>query len=230
MEYRNELKYLVNDGDLLVLNYRLKELMKIDANIKEENKYNIRSVYFDTYDNDYLKETEAGLNERLKIRIRIYNKSEECIKLEIKYKLNGYTKKESCRISKELCDRLIKGENLKLEECTNKVLNKIYLEQKMVLLKPKVIVEYDRTAYIYVAGNVRVTFDQNIRASKYLDRFFEDNLFSVPILEVNQEILEVKYDEILPTYIFDALELNKLNRTAFSKYAVSRNILKEEVL
>lgn len=59
MEYRNELKFFVNDGDLLILNYRLKELMKIDANIKEENKYNIRSIYFDTYDNAYFKETEA---------------------------------------------------------------------------------------------------------------------------------------------------------------------------
>ena len=230
MEYRNELKYLVNDGDLLILNYRLKELMKLDSNIREENKYNIRSVYFDTYDDSYFKETEAGINERLKIRIRIYNKSSETIKLEIKYKLNGYTKKESCKISKELCDKLIRGESLTFKECNNKILNKLYLEQKTTLLKPKVIVEYDRTAYIYKLGNVRVTFDQNIRASKHLERFFEDNLLSVPILETNQQILEVKYDELLPTWLLDALELNKLSRTAFSKYAISRNILKEELL
>lgn len=177
-----------------------------------------------------LKKLKHGLNERLKIRIRIYNKSAECIKLEIKYKLNGFTKKESCRISKELCDKLIKGEFLNIEECDNKVLNKLYLEQKMRMVKPKLIVEYDRTAYVYAAGNVRVTFDQNIRTSKYLEKFFDDNLFSVPLLEANQEILEVKYDEFLPTYIFDTLELNKLNRTAFSKYAVSRNVLKEEVI
>ena len=230
MEYRNELKYFVNDGDLLVLNYRLKELMKLDSNIKEQNKYNIRSIYFDDYNDSYLKETEAGINERLKIRIRIYNRSSEIIKLEIKYKLNGYTKKESCNISKELCDKLIRGESLTFKDCNNKVLNKLYLEQKTSLLKPKIIVEYDRTAYIYKLGNVRVTFDQNIRVSKHLDRFFEDNALSVPVLEKNQELLEVKYDEFLPTWLFDALELNKLSRTAFSKYAVSRNVLKEEVL
>ena len=230
MEYRNELKYLVNNGDLMVLNYRLKELMKLDANIKEENTYNIRSVYFDDYNDSYLKETEAGVNERLKFRIRIYDKKSEIIKLEIKYKLNGYTKKESCSISKELCDKLIRGESLTIKDCNNKVLNRLYLEQKIALLKPKVIVEYDRTAYVYKLGNVRVTFDQNIRASKYLDRFFEENAFSIPILETNQQILEVKYDELLPNWIIEALEINKLSRTAFSKYAVSRNVLMEEVL
>lgn len=115
-------------------------------------------------------------------------------------------------------------------ECNNKVLYKLFLEQKLSLLKPKVIVEYDRTAYIYHTGNVRVTFDQNIRASKHINRFFEENIFSMPLLEKEKEILEVKYDELIPDWIFDSLELNKLSRTAFSKYAVARNILKEEVL
>ena len=231
MEYRNELKFFVNDGDLIVLNYRLKELMNLDSNIKEENKYNIRSIYFDNYYDTYLKETEDGLNERLKIRIRIYDKSSEIIKLEIKYKANGYTKKDSCTISKELCDRLIKGEHLTLKDCNNnKILTKVYLEQKTALLKPKIIVEYDRTAYICKLGNVRVTFDQNIRVSKHIDRFFEENLWSVPVLETNQQLLEVKYDELLPTWISDTLELNKLSKTAFSKYAVSRNVLKGEIL
>lgn len=229
MEYRNELKYLVNDKDLIVLNYRLKEILKLDANIKEES-YNIRSIYFDNYDNSYFCETEAGVNKRLKIRIRIYNKSSKVIKLEIKHKLNGYTKKESCTISKELCDKLMNGEKLVIEECSNKVLYKMYLEQQLSLLKPKIIVEYDRKAYVYKTGNVRITFDQNIRASKYINRFFEDNAFSTPILDANQEILEVKYDEFLPSWIYEAIELNKLSRTAFSKYAVSRNILKEEIL
>ena len=59
---------------------------------------------------------------------------------------------------------------------------------------------------------------------------FEDNCLSIPILESNQQILEIKYDELLPNWIHSALELNKLSRTAFSKYAVSRNILKEEIL
>lgn len=230
MEYRSELKFLVDNNDLLILNHRIKNIMNLDSNIKKEDCYNIRSIYFDSYDNDYLKETESGINKRLKIRIRIYNKSSKTIKLEIKHKLNGYTKKESCKISKEICDKLINGEDLLYSECKNKVLKKLYLEQKMNLLKPKIIVEYDRVAYINKTGNVRVTFDKNIRTSKYIDRFFDDNIYSVPILDNNEEILEVKYDEILPSWIAQSLELNKLSRTSFSKYAVSRNVLKEEVL
>ena len=230
MEYRNELKYLVCDNDLLILNERIKNVMKLDSNTKKEDSYNIRSIYFDSYDNNYLKETESGINKRLKIRIRIYNKSSKTIKLEIKHKLNGYTRKESCKISKEICDKLINGEDLLYSECKNNVLRKLYLEQKTTLLKPKIIVEYDRVAYVNKTGNVRVTFDKNIRVSKYIDRFFEDNTYSNPILNNNEEILEVKYDEILPNWIYESLELNKLSRTSFSKYAVARNVLKEEVL
>lgn len=230
MEYRCELKYLVDDNDLLILNHRIKNIMSLDSNTKKEDCYNIRSIYFDSYDDGYLKETESGINKRLKIRIRIYNKSSKIIKLEIKHKLNGYTKKESCKISKEMCNKLINGEDLLYSECKNKVLKKLYLEQKLSLLKPKIIVEYDRVAYVNKTGNVRVTFDKNIRTSKYIDRFFEENTYSVPILNNNEEILEVKYDELLPNWIFESLELNKLSRTSFSKYAVSRNVLKEDVL
>lgn len=230
MEYRCELKYLVDNNDLLILNHRIKNIMSLDSNAKKEDCYNIRSIYFDSYDDGYLKETESGINKRLKIRIRIYNKSSKIIKLEIKHKLNGYTKKESCKISKEMCNKLINGEDLLYSECKNKVLKKLYLEQKLSLLKPKIIVEYDRVAYVNKTGNVRVTFDKNIRTSKYIDRFFEENTYSVPILNNNEEILEVKYDELLPNWIFESLELNKLSRTSFSKYAVSRNVLKEDVL
>ena len=230
MEYRNELKYIVNEHDIKTIEYRIKNFLKLDKNTKDNNSYNIRSVYFDSYDNTYFYENEAGVNKRLKVRIRIYDKSDKIIKLEIKHKNNGMTKKESCTISRELCEKLIEGKFLTSDECrNNKVLYKVYLEQHLHLLKPKIIVEYERTAFTNIVGNVRITFDRNIRASKYLKHFFEDNIYSKPAQDIGNHVLEVKYDELLPDYIAQILEINTLRQTAFSKYYLSRLSFKEEV-
>lgn len=223
MEYRNELKYLCSSSQLEILRIRLLSSMKLDQHLDDNQIYNIRSLYFDDYDNSYFWENEAGSNDRLKVRIRIYNKSSSFIRLELKYKLNSMTKKESCPISEELCHKLMNGKMIQFDECNNnKVLNLLYIQMHTRLLKPKVIVEYDRTVFINKVGNVRVTFDQNIRCSKNIDRFFEDNLYSLPILEKNQHVLEVKYDELLPDYLANCIELGNLKQTAFSKYYLSR--------
>lgn len=106
----------------------------------------------------------------------------------------------------------------------NAVLNLFYLYMHGKGVRPKVIVEYDRTAFVNQAGNVRITFDQNIRCSPHIERFFEPNLYAVPVMETGMHVLEVKYDELLPDYIAQTLEVGTLQQTAFSKYYLSRNI------
>ena len=43
-----------------------------------------------------------------------------------------------------------------------------------------------------------------------------------PIMPVGQTLMEVKFDEFLPEYIKETLELGKLSQTAFSKYYLCR--------
>lgn len=223
MEYRNELKFIVNEYEIEILNSRLKNILSYDKNVSSNNSYNIRSIYFDDYNDRYLHENESGSNNRFKVRIRIYNGSDSMIKLEIKHKLNGMTKKESCNISRGLFISLIKGEQLNYADLKDdKVLRRFFLEYNMSYLRPKVLVEYDRSAFVYAVGNVRITFDRNIRASYRFDRFFDENTYAMPVLESGKHILEVKYDEILPDHISQQLELNNLMQTAFSKYYISR--------
>ena len=63
---------------------------------------------------------------------------------------------------------------------------------------PKVIVEYERTPYVYKNGNVRITFDRNITSSSQVDQFFNATAKKRPILPAGMQLLEVKYDEYLP--------------------------------
>src|SRR5574344_1627438 len=103
MEYRKELKLIVKTADFDILRVMIKSIMFKDKNANKEGFYNIRSIYFDDYYNTFYNDNDIGINERYKMRIRIYNNSDEIIRLEIKYKLNGLTKKESSLISKIVC-------------------------------------------------------------------------------------------------------------------------------
>ena len=67
-------------------------------------------------------------------------------------------------------------------------------------MEPKVIVCYDRIPYIYKQGNVRVTFDSNVRTGLYHDKLFDGNNVTIPA-EEGTIILEVKYDAFLPGVI-----------------------------
>jgi len=231
MKYRQELKYICSSGQIAVMKNSLKAIMKPDENMSGKEYYNIRSIYFDDIYDSCLSENENGHNNRMKIRIRIYNKSRSVIKLELKYKADGYTHKRSVNITRELCEKLIAGQRLEYTDTNgNPVLNIMYLYAHNTVLKPKVIVEYDRTVFINRTGNVRVTFDQNIRCSKHIERFFEENIYSIPVMEQNRHVLEVKYDEILPGHIADVINGGYLSQTAFSKYYLSRLALKGELL
>lgn len=224
-EYRNEWKYLCTEIDLELLRHRIQPIMSLDSH-QIGNSYNIRSLYFDDCENSCFYANTEGLDNRRKFRIRIYNRSSQRIQLEIKYKVHGMTKKESCPLTEELCRRLMAGEQLPYNKNYPKPLMSLYLAMQTARMAPVEIVEYERTAFVYPVGNVRVTFDQNISGSRSVEHFLDQKIPLLPVLPVGQHILEVKYDELLPSYIATALDTRRLEQTAFSKYYLCRLRLK----
>lgn len=219
-KYRDEFKYICHEWDLRVLGHRLNNLMERDVHQKGQS-YRIRSLYFDDYYDTAMFENDVGTDNRRKFRIRVYDEIKDRINLEIKYKIKGKTRKESCILtSDQLADIL----NCKLpfDSSYSKPLMLLYIETKLHRMVPKIIVEYERSAYVYKHGNVRVTFDRNISFSRNISDFTEDKIDLIPLLPSNKHVLEVKYDEFLPDYIAQILELGNMEKTAFSKYYLSR--------
>ena len=69
-------------------------------------------------------------------------------------------------------------------------------------LRPRVLVSYVREPYVYAAGNVRVTFDSNIRTSLFQREFLNGTLPDIIATDAPGDIiLEVKYDAFLPEII-----------------------------
>jgi hypothetical protein len=101
-------------------------------------------------------------------------------------------------------------------------LNRFIILQNTKGLKPKVIVDYKRVPYIESAGNVRITFDSQLASSKRIEKFLDGDFASRPIMPIGMLLMEVKYDEFLPDFIYDTLQLNHLTQSAFSKYYLCR--------
>ena len=220
-KFRNELKYICTEGELQIIQARIQAVCKRDVHAGPTGIYSIRSVYFDDAQDRCLMENENGNDPREKFRIRIYNAQNNRITLECKKKERAMTHKDSCQLTLEQYNEIMNGA-ITPRENQNPLLRKLAIQISNCALRPKVIAAYERTPFVYPAGNVRITFDRNIGSSTDFDRFFEENLPMRPILSKGQHVLEVKYDEFLPDFLYQLLELGSLRQTAFSKYALCR--------
>lgn len=222
MDYRNEIKYIVAETQLVLLKNRIGHLIEPDRHAGPDGQYRIRSLYFDDYYDSCYTENEIGTDPREKFRIRIYNADPGRISLELKRKQHGMTQKLSCRLTEEQCRTLMAGRPLRPDPSYPAVLQKLNLLMNTRLLRPRVIVEYDREPYVEPLGNTRITFDRNIRSSDAVGMFLEKSVPARPIMPAGKHILEVKYDEFLPDYLYRNLQLSNLRQTAFSKYYLCR--------
>ena len=91
--------------------------------------------------------------------------------------------------------------------------------------KPKVIIDYERIAFVEEITNVRVTFDMKIAASYELEYFLSGDYQSFYILPSGMNLLEVKFDNILPSHIRNIIESYNFKQESFSKYYYGRKIL-----
>jgi hypothetical protein len=101
------------------------------------------------------------------------------------------------------------------------LLQELYTKMTVQGLRPKTIVDYTREPFVYAPGNVRVTLDYDIRTGLGCTDFLNPNAITIPAGSA-PIILEVKWDEYLPSIIRDAVQLNGVRTAAFSKYAICR--------
>ena len=225
---RHELKYFITPAEMTVLRGVLTPVMQLDPNGNEHNEYHIRSLYFDTINDDALEEKIAGVGNRKKYRIRIYNFSDRVIKLECKSKYGDLISKQSVSIPRELAEQLIAGDPDGLQRMRHPLLHDVYREMRTRLLRPAVIVDYVREAYIHQAEEVRITFDKQVRTGLYSVDMFNPEIPTYPVFDDPVEILEVKFDEFLPGYLQSILSGVTAQRSAISKYTWCRRYENKE--
>jgi len=217
---RHELKHYINVADYAQLRARLRTVAKPDEFAGADAAYKVRSLYFDNYEDKAVAEKLFGVSRREKFRLRYYNDDLSFIRLEKKSKVNLLCYKDSAMVTAAQCSALITGnyECVKLPE--SPLLMDLYSKIRYQHLRPKSIVDYRREAYVFRAGNVRITFDSNIRTANSVAGFLDPKLTTIPAASVT--ILEIKFDGFLPDIMRDILEIGWRCQTEFSKYLAAR--------
>jgi len=218
--FRYEQKYLISEAGYRLLQPRLKTMLDGDENVDERGEYFIRSLYFDDAFQRGLVDKREGALLREKFRVRFYNMDDSFIRLESKQKHDTMTKKESARLTRAQVEQILAGDWWELFSTDDQLLENFYLKARTRVLRPTVLVDYMREAYVF--EDVRITFDKNIRTANYDTDLFDPDLVTVPVLPSDRMIMEVKFDDALPAAVKRLLQPVEAARTAFSKYEMCR--------
>lgn len=225
-KYRNEWKYNLTNQQLSLLKSRISEVLDLDPHTPKCGKYVIHSLYFDDYKDQSVYTTNSGLSKRFKWRIRFYDDDLSYIVLERKEKIDSRCHKKSCKLTVDEYEKIISGNITDIVYDTDKNLIKELARDVMLYnYVPKVIVDYERIAFVEEITNVRITFDTKISAAYDFDNFLNGDYIRYYIQPSNQNVLEVKFDDILPSYIKKIVESYEFKQTSFSKYYYCRKAL-----
>ncbi len=230
MPGRQEHKYIIPTYSLDDIRQAIAPYVVADNHraLQKSNIYEIRSIYFDTFELKDYYEKHAGLQMRKKLRVRGYNNLQEDseVFLEIKWKNNTYISKDRTPVKYADMANLLAGGDLdkylpyrkdfpNSREKASKFL--FYLKRSSRV--PMNLVTYTREAYIGKFNHSdRITFDNNIRSMMFPglgDLYEEQNLATFLDREF---VLEFKSENPMPDWFKRVIRKYNLRKQAYSKY------------
>lgn len=223
--FRREKKFLITLDEYYRFGGRLAEVMAQDVNNGNEG-YVIRSLYFDTLEDQDFYEKEDGVEVRRKIRLRIYDPDSPFAMLEMKQKQGDQQKKRSLRVDREDAIALTHGDYGPLLRYKDSFAAECFAVMTSRCYRPKAVVEYNRKAFVARENKIRVTFDHHIRATESCFDIFDRHLLMAPAMDPYLVVLEVKFNGFLLSYIKDMLLACDRSELSVSKYYIGRGLTK----
>lgn len=101
------------------------------------------------------------------------------------------------------------------------LLLELYSKMQGRCLRSKTVVCYEREAFLYTPGNVRITLNRNVRCAVSPHYFLLPDPVALPTLD-GLTVLEVKYDAFLPDIVRMAVAVPNWKAAACFKYALCR--------
>ncbi len=222
---RYEWKYLVSPKDHRILRGLFSSVLDVDPHAGVDGCYCVRSLYFDTPDHFGYHSKVNGLVDRRKVRLRVYDVSQETVKLELKAKSGNTMKKETLWIKRSDAVQLCEGDVDFLHEMDADSVGTLVRAVKREPLRPVTLVEYEREAYVCTAQSVRINFDIAVRASSSSLDLFDPDPPLTPLSDKGDIVMEVKHNGRFPDFLRSMLSACDPVRTAYSKYCLARERL-----
>ena len=218
---RTEQKYLISYLDAHMIASRIGQVIPRDVHGGYDG-YLVRSLYFDTLNDDDFKDKEGGLELRRKIRLRVYGSEDQTAKLELKEKQGDFQRKRSLLLMREDAMELAGGNIEVLKKYDTEFAAEMYGRMSSMNYMPKCIVEYDRKAFVVNTNDIRITFDSRIRASETNLNIFDPDLYCYPVSDISAVTMEVKFNNFLLGYVKDLVSYDGRQQLSSSKYCAAR--------
>ena len=164
-----------------------------------------------------------GLEQRRKLRLRIYDAGQSFAMLEMKEKSGPYQRKRSLRLRREDAEGLVAGDCGVLLGYDEPFAAEVYGMMLCRCYRPKTVVEYRRTAFIARENHIRITLDSNICASESQRDLFAPCPALSPVMLPFGLVLEVKYNGFLLSYLKELLDNVHRQELSVSKYCMARS-------
>lgn len=222
---RHEYKFPATTAQCEVLRERFSAVMTSDTH-GDNGCYRVTSVYLDDVYRSAYNDKLIGADTRKKYRIRTYDLSEKLLHFECKYKDRDMTSKRGIWISPEQYHSILKGDYSFVwsGEYEGTILEDASYSNALALLRPSVIVDYNRQAFINPEGNVRFTIDSGFKAGAFSDDMLSENIGYLPV-EDFAAVIEIKYDDYLPSYLEELLGGIELKQESVSKFLLCHDKL-----
>ncbi len=226
---RHEIKVLLSYHQYIELRARVAGIMTPDPHMPGPEGYRIQSVYLDDIHETAYHEKDSGVWHRNKFRIRSYNGDSSYLVLENKEKINDYIAKSSAVISEDTYRNILCGDFSGLTDYSHPLCKKVLALHDTKGLRPVVMIDYMREAFVHPLSMVRVTFDREISAGVNTPDMFDGKLVTRPLYNNGEVVLEIKYGKYFPMYLKQLLQ-NNGTRMAISKFVLGCDLLKKNYI
>jgi len=227
--YRYEFKYILNKKISDQIEKESLNFMVYDEHVNKElnNRYFVRSLYFENNFSSNFYEKADGMKIRRKYRLRTYSNifdPKVPIFFEVKGRISERTYKKRINIKNKYLNLFLsqsKNFNLLNLYPNNEMIRNFIFDSSRKNLKPLILVDYKRRPYINKFGlYFRLTFDTNLLSSKANNLFSNDKYSSWLECKAGYTILEVKFDRSIPAWFHRVIQCYNLKRRSVSKFVL----------
>lgn len=220
---RYENKYLLGEEQYHAVRALLPQYMRADTYNQDSEFYSIYNIYYDTPQNDIIRNSLSKPYFKEKLRLRSYfipTSQDDKVYLELKKKIGGIVSKRRAKMTLGQATRFVE---LGIVPTTKDTLNSQVVDEIAVFLNshivaPSTFIGYDRRAFFGLADKeFRLTFDNNIMTRRN-NVALEDGAFGTPLLQNAQYLMEVKISGAIPLWLAHVFSKQKIYSTSFSKY------------
>lgn len=220
---RIEKKYLLTKDQYEEILKILPLYMNKDKFNENDKKYLISNIYYDTQNDDLIRQSLQKPIYKEKLRLRSYGPKhdDDFVFLEIKKKFNGLVNKRRTKLTLRDANEFIQNGTLSnIESYMNpQVVKEIEFFLKQYKVQPKVYLSYERLAYFAKDDDdLRLTIDTNIRADRKNLSLKNFNIGDKLLDDSNFFLMEIKSSKTMPIWLVNVLSENEIYATSFSKY------------